>query len=78
MAVAAVDAVGGPVGLVSVVAGLVAGELGVGQGDLLLQGEALRLAKDLGMPRKRAVPLDGMRPGELGGAKLVLVVGSQP
>ena len=42
------------------------------------QGEALRLAKDLGMPRKRAVPLDGMRPGELGGAKLVLVVGSQP
>ena len=39
--------------------------------------EALRLAKDLGMPRRRAVPLDGMRPAELGGAKLVLVVGNQ-
>ena len=39
--------------------------------------EAVRLAKDLGMPRRRAVPLDGMRPAELGGAKLVLVVGNQ-
>jgi hypothetical protein len=29
------------------------------------------------MPRRRAVPLDGMRPAELGGAKLVLVVGNQ-
>jgi hypothetical protein len=41
------------------------------------QAEALRLTKDMGMPRRRAVPLDGMRTGELHGARLVLIVGNQ-
>jgi hypothetical protein len=41
-------------------------------------GEAQRLAKDLGMPVARALPLDGMRTGELAGAHLVLIVGNQP
>jgi hypothetical protein len=40
-------------------------------------GEAQRLARDLGMPRNRAVPIDGMRASELAGAQLVLIVGSQ-
>jgi hypothetical protein len=40
------------------------------------RGEAERLAKDLGMAASRAMPLDGMRPGELSGAQLVLVVGN--
>jgi hypothetical protein len=40
--------------------------------------EAQRLAKDLGMPKGRAIPVDGMRPVELGGAHLVLVVGNKP
>jgi hypothetical protein len=40
------------------------------------RGEADRLAKDLGMTVSRAVPLDGMRPGELSGAQLVLIVGN--
>lgn len=39
-------------------------------------GEAQRLAKDLGLARSRAVPLDGMRGSALHGAKLVLVVGN--
>ncbi len=38
-------------------------------------GEAQRLAKDMGLDRARAVPLDGMRAPELDGARLVLVVG---
>lgn len=37
--------------------------------------EALRLARDLGLPRTRAVLLDGLRPSALHGAKLVLIVG---
>lgn len=41
-----------------------------------LQGEAERLARDLDLGAGRAVPLDGMRPADLGKAKLVLVVGS--
>jgi hypothetical protein len=41
-------------------------------------GEGQRLARDLGMPKARALPVDGMRPAELGGAHLVLVVGNQP
>ncbi|MCC6224738.1 MAG: LytR C-terminal domain-containing protein [Thermoleophilia bacterium] len=40
-----------------------------------LRGEALRLARDLGLGAGRAVPLDGLRASQLGGAKLVLVVG---
>jgi hypothetical protein len=39
------------------------------------RGEAQRLARDLGLSVTRAVPLDGMRPADLGGAKLALVVG---
>jgi hypothetical protein len=39
-------------------------------------GEAQRLAKDLGLTRSRAVPLDGMKASALDGAKLVLVVGN--
>ncbi|MFN8186684.1 MAG: LytR C-terminal domain-containing protein [Gaiellales bacterium] len=39
-------------------------------------GEGQRLAKDLGLARSRAVPLDGMRGSALHGAKLVLVVGN--
>jgi hypothetical protein len=39
------------------------------------QGEALRLARDLGLGVRRAVPLDGMRAADLGLAKLALVVG---
>jgi hypothetical protein len=35
--------------------------------------EARRLAKDLGV--RRVVPLDGMRPAELQGAHVALVVG---
>jgi hypothetical protein len=37
--------------------------------------EAVRLARDLGLPAKRAVPLDGMRPKDLLGAELALVLG---
>ena len=40
-----------------------------------LRGEALRLARDLGLEPGRAVPLDGLRASQLRGAKLVLVVG---
>lgn len=40
-----------------------------------LRGEALRLARDLGLESGRAVPLDGLRASQLRGAKLVLVVG---
>jgi hypothetical protein len=39
------------------------------------EGEALRLAHDLGFGSKRVVPLDGVRPADLGPAKLVLVIG---
>jgi hypothetical protein len=42
------------------------------------RGEAERLAKDLGMPRSRAVPLDGMKPTDLSGSQLVLIVGNEP
>jgi len=38
-------------------------------------GEGYRLARDLGLPRVRVVPLDGLRPSELSGAKLALVIG---
>ena len=38
-------------------------------------GEGYRLARDLGLARSRVVPLDGLRPGDLSGAKLALVVG---
>jgi hypothetical protein len=38
-------------------------------------GEADRLAKDLGLARDRIMPLDGMRPADLQGAKLVVIVG---
>jgi hypothetical protein len=41
-----------------------------------LRGEAERLARDLGLARERAVPLDGMRPADLQGAKLVVIVGN--
>ena len=40
------------------------------------RGEAERLAKDLGLPRERAVPLDGMRPADLRGAQLAVIVGN--
>jgi hypothetical protein len=40
------------------------------------QGEAERLARDLDLGANRATPLDGMRPADLGRAKLVLVLGS--
>ena len=40
-----------------------------------LRGDALRLARDLGLEPGRAVPLDGLRTSQLRGAKLVLVVG---
>jgi hypothetical protein len=40
-----------------------------------LEGEGQRLAQDLHLDLRRAVPLDGMRPGTLGSAKLVLIVG---
>jgi hypothetical protein len=40
------------------------------------RGEAERLAKDLGLARNRSMPLDGMRPAELGGAQLALIVGN--
>jgi hypothetical protein len=40
-----------------------------------LRGEAERLARDLGLRRERAVPLDGMRPAELGRARLALILG---
>jgi hypothetical protein len=39
------------------------------------EGEAVRLARDLGLTASRAVPLDGMRANALQGAELVLVVG---
>jgi hypothetical protein len=39
------------------------------------RGEADRLAKDLGLARDRIMPLDGMRPADLHGAKLVVIVG---
>lgn len=38
-------------------------------------GEALRLARDLGLGAKRAVPLDGLRAVDLQGATLALVIG---
>lgn len=38
-------------------------------------GEARRLAKDLGLARDRTMPLDGMRPADLHGAQLVVIVG---
>ena len=38
-------------------------------------GEANRLAKDLGLARDRTMPLDGMRPADLHGAQLVVIVG---
>lgn len=34
-----------------------------------------RLATDLGLPARRAVPLDGMRAADLDGAQIVVVVG---
>ena len=40
------------------------------------RGEAERLAKDLGLARNRTLPLDGMRPADLGGAQLALIVGN--
>jgi hypothetical protein len=40
------------------------------------RGEAERLAKDLGLARGRSMPLDGMRPADLGGAQLALIVGN--
>jgi hypothetical protein len=39
------------------------------------KGEAQRFARDLGLGLARAVPLDGMRPSELGPAKVVLILG---
>jgi hypothetical protein len=39
------------------------------------QGEAERLARDLDLGANRAVPLDGMRPADLGRARLVLILG---
>jgi hypothetical protein len=39
------------------------------------EGEAVRLARDLELGAKRAVPLDGMREAELGEAELALVLG---
>lgn len=39
------------------------------------EGEAVRLARDLGLGAKRAVPLDGLRAAELHGATLALVIG---
>ena len=38
------------------------------------EGEAQRLAKDFGVAR--VAPLDGMRPAELGGAKIAFIVGA--
>jgi hypothetical protein len=35
----------------------------------------VRLARDLGLPARRAVPLDGMREKELHGARVVVIVG---
>lgn len=35
----------------------------------------VRLARDLGLPARRAVPLDGLRPKDLQGAQLALVLG---
>jgi LytR cell envelope-related transcriptional attenuator len=40
------------------------------------RGEGERLAKDLGLARNRAIALDGMRPSDLHGAHLVVVVGN--
>jgi hypothetical protein len=40
------------------------------------RGEGERLATDLGLPRQRAMPLDGIRASTLDGAKLVVVVGN--
>jgi LytR cell envelope-related transcriptional attenuator len=41
------------------------------------EGEADRFAEDLGLAPERVVPLDGMKPGELQGAKVVLIVGNK-
>ena len=41
-----------------------------------LEVEGARLARDMGLSRDQAVPLDGMRLRDLGGAKLVLIVGA--
>jgi hypothetical protein len=41
------------------------------------KGEADRFAKDLGLTAERVVLLDGMKPAELQGAKLVLIVGNE-
>ncbi len=40
-------------------------------------GEGQRLARDLGLDRTAAVPLDGMSARDLHGAKLVVIVGSR-
>jgi len=40
------------------------------------RGEGERLAKDLGLAASRAVPLDGLRPAELDGAQVVVIVGA--
>ena len=40
-----------------------------------LEGEGVRLARDLNLNARRAVPIDGIRPGALGDAKLVVIVG---
>jgi hypothetical protein len=40
-----------------------------------LRGEAERLARDLGLGSGSAVPLDGMSPADLSGARLALIVG---
>jgi len=40
-----------------------------------LEGEGLRLARDMGLSPGQAVPLDGIRPRDLGGAKLVVILG---
>jgi hypothetical protein len=42
------------------------------------RGEGERLADDLGLAGGRAMPLDGMRPADLGGAQLVVIVGNEP
>ncbi len=39
------------------------------------QAAAVRLARDLGLPARRAVPLDGLRVKDLRGAQLALILG---
>ena len=39
-------------------------------------GEATRFGRDLGMPESQIGPLDGMKPGQLHGGQLVLILGS--